>query len=100
MSLAPHWRVRLLPQDWVFDAAPDQTVLQAALAAGFELPSRCRNGTCRACLLRLCAGQVRYRIEWPGLSAEEHAEGWILPCVAQARSDLVLVCPGAVRVQP
>jgi hypothetical protein len=33
---------------------------------------------------------VRYRIEWPGLSAEEKAEGYILPCVAHAQSDLIL----------
>jgi hypothetical protein len=33
---------------------------------------------------------VAYSIEWPGLSAEEKAEGWILPCVALARSPCVL----------
>jgi hypothetical protein len=33
---------------------------------------------------------VTYRIEWPGLSAEEKVEGYILPCVAHAASDLTL----------
>ncbi|MFP5392026.1 MAG: (2Fe-2S)-binding protein, partial [Gammaproteobacteria bacterium] len=32
---------------------------------------------------------------WPGLSREEKQEGWILPCVALARSDLVLAAPAA-----
>ena len=52
-------------------------------------------GTCRACIAQLSQGEVRYRIEWPGLSADEKAEGFVLPCVAMASSDLVLQAPGA-----
>jgi hypothetical protein len=33
---------------------------------------------------------VRYEIEWPGLSAEEKAEGYALPCVAFPCSDLTI----------
>ena len=44
-------------------------------------------------MCRLLSGSVSYRIEWPGLTKEEKAEGWILPCVATANSDLVLVAP-------
>ena len=33
---------------------------------------------------------MRYVIEWPGLSAEEQAEGLILPCVAVPESPLVI----------
>lgn len=39
---------------------------------------------------RLLSGRVSYRIEWPGLLAEEKAEGWILPCVAHPETDLVI----------
>ena len=74
---------------------PGQTLLQAALAAGIHLPASCRNGTCRTCMCRLAAGRVRYLIDWPGLLAEEKAEGWILPCVATADGDLVIEAPGA-----
>ncbi|WP_365713268.1 hypothetical protein [Piscinibacter sp.] len=38
-------------------------------------------------------GRVHHRIEWPGLSADEKAEGWVLPCVAVADSDVVLWQP-------
>ncbi len=69
-------------------------MLASAQAAGVELHASCRNGTCRACLCQLLSGQVRYRIEWPGLSAEEKAEGFILPCVAHPACDLVLVAQG------
>ena len=82
--------VRIATSNEVFDVAQDQTLLQAALAAGIDLPSSCRNGTCRACLCQLASGQVRYRIAWPGLSAEEKREGWMLPCVAYAASDLLI----------
>ncbi len=34
--------------------------------------------------------QVRYELTWPGLSAEEKAEGYVLPCVAFPCSELVL----------
>ncbi|MCV2364302.1 2Fe-2S iron-sulfur cluster-binding protein [Paucibacter sp. DJ1R-11] len=73
-----------------FTARPEQSVLQAALQAGASMLSSCRNGTCRACVRQLLEGEIAYRIEWPGLSREEKAAGWILPCVAEARSDLLL----------
>lgn len=90
---APVHRITLRPSGLGFDAAPGLSVLQAALAAGVALPASCRNGTCRTCMCRLASGRVRYRIDWPGLLAEEKAEGWILPCVAEAESDLVIEAP-------
>lgn len=74
-----------------------QTLLQAAQAAGIRLPRSCRNGTCRSCMCRLLQGSVRYRVEWPGLLAEEKAQGWILPCVALADADVCIDAPGATR---
>jgi len=82
------------PSGWSF-ATDGQTILQAALAAGIMLPRSCRNGTCRACRCLVLRGAASHTIPWPGLSAEEKAEGWILPCVANAISDLVLDAPGA-----
>lgn len=90
--------VALQPQGWRFDAPEDQTLLLAALDHGLRLPHSCRNGTCRACIARLVSGRIDYRIEWPGLSREEKDEGWILPCVACARSDLVLDQPQAINL--
>ena len=92
------WWVRVEPAGLGFSAGPGQKLLQAAAAAGITLPSSCRNGTCRACVCQRLSGEIRYRIEWPGLSAEEKAEGWMLPCVAEAVSDLVLQVSAARRV--
>lgn len=83
----------MLAQGRTVDVAPGQTLLDAALASGVRLRSSCRNGTCRACMARLQEGSVRYRIEWPGLSAEERQEGWVLTCVALPETDVTLVQP-------
>jgi ferredoxin len=82
--------VTIMPQGWQFDASPDQTLLLSAAKAGIALPSSCRNGTCRTCISRVTPGQVRHSIEWPGLSADEKRDGYILPCVAYPQGDLTL----------
>ncbi|MGH6638916.1 MAG: 2Fe-2S iron-sulfur cluster-binding protein [Polaromonas sp.] len=87
------FQARLEPGGLAFDAPATLPLLQAALLANISLPSSCRNGTCRSCICRLRSGRVNYRIEWPGLSAEEKQEGWILPCVAHPVSDLVIELP-------
>ena len=86
-------KARLASPEVEFAIAPAQTVLRAAEAAGIELPSSCRNGTCRTCICLLTAGRVRHIIEWPGLSAEEKVEGWFLPCVAEALDDIEIASP-------
>jgi ferredoxin len=88
-------KVRLEPSGLDFETDAGNTLLKAAEAAGIELPSSCRNGTCRTCICQRLSGETRHIVEWPGLSADEKAEGWILPCVAQALSDLTLDAPGA-----
>lgn len=93
-ATVPH--VRVEPLGRVFEAPDTLTVLEAAGFANLRLPRSCRNGTCRTCLCRVIEGKVRHTIEWPGLSAEEKAEGYILPCVAVAETDLVIEAPGAV----
>jgi ferredoxin len=82
--------LRLEPGGAPVPVADGQSLLEAALAAGVPMRSSCRNGTCRECLCRLLEGRVRYRIEWPGVSRDEQREGWVLPCVALADSDVVL----------
>lgn len=49
-------------------------------------------------MCKMVSGNVDYQIEWPGLTREEKNEGWILPCVAVASSDLVLDVPAAINL--
>lgn len=76
-----------------FEAPDDLPVLLAAERAGLAMESSCRNGTCRSCICLMERGSVQYRIAWPGVSVDERREGWILPCVAYATSDLQLALP-------
>lgn len=85
---------RLEPEGLTFDVTATVPVLVAAELAGIALPSSCRNGTCRTCLCQLVQGRVAYRIEWPGLSAEEKRGGYFLPCVAYAQTNLVMTHSG------
>ena len=97
-ALVQRYTIRLEPGGVVFTASADQPLLLAAEQAGLQLPNACRVGTCRTCMCRVLSGQVGYRIQWPGLLAEEKAEGWILLCIAYAQSDLVLSPPRNFRV--
>ena len=86
---------KISPSGLQFDVEGDLTLLEAAELSRIELPSSCRNGTCRTCVCRLVSGEVTYAIEWPGLSAQEKAEGYVLPCVARPTTNVVLEQPQA-----
>ena len=86
----PCFTARLQASGQVFAAPSDLPLLLAAQHAGIDLPSSCRNGTCRACRCQLTSGSVVYQIAWPGLSLDEKRSGLILPCVALPTSDVVL----------
>lgn len=95
----PRYPVSIESAGLRFEASASLPLLKAAQAAGIRLPSSCRNGTCRACMCRLTSGRIEYSIEWPGLLAEEKREGWVLPCVALARSALVIEAPAAASTE-
>ena len=89
----PVFAATVLPAGYTFAAPASQTLLQSAELAdspGLAMISSCRNGTCRTCICQLVAGEVAYRIDWPGLSTDEKRDGLILPCVAYPKSDVVI----------
>lgn len=90
IGAAPFFIVEVEPGGQQVDAWPGQSLLTSLEAGGVDWPSSCRNGTCRTCIGHLTRGEVHYEIEWPGLSAEEKAQGYVLPCVAFPKSDLRL----------
>ena len=65
----------------------EQTVLQAALDAGIDLPSSCTAGVCTTCAAQILEGTVD-QSEGMGISPELQQEGYALLCVAYPRSDL------------
>lgn len=70
-------------------ARAGQTVLQAGLEAGLDLPSSCTMGGCGACKLQSREGTV-VMSEPNCLSAAEREAGWLLACCAYADTDVVI----------
>ena len=93
--MTERYTARFEPGGQILQVAPGEPLLLAAEKAGLAMPSSCRNGSCRTCMSLLLEGEISYRVEWPGLLAEEKAEGWILPCVACPQSDVVIQVAGA-----
>jgi len=62
--------------------APGQTILEAALAAGLDMPFSCAMGGCGSCRVRQHDGNVR--MEEPNcLSRSEKEQGFVLTCVGR-----------------
>jgi CDP-4-dehydro-6-deoxyglucose reductase len=84
-------RVSLSRSERSFPVAPNQSVLDAALDAGLNLPHSCKGGNCGACRARLLSGAVDYPNGRPlGLADAEVADGFVLLCQARAVSDLCI----------
>jgi ferredoxin len=69
--------------------ADDQHVLDAALAAGLDLPYSCLQGWCLTCAARIIEGTLD-QTDSRRYYAEDRAEGFALICTARPRSDCVL----------
>jgi CDP-4-dehydro-6-deoxyglucose reductase len=83
--------VRIEPHGRTLRVAAGEPVLQAALAAGLNLPHSCKSGHCSSCRARLVAGEIHYPNGRPlGVTAAEAASGQVLLCQARPRSDLVV----------
>jgi ferredoxin len=93
------YTITLESTEWRFSANADEALVAAAARADIGLPASCRNGTCRTCMCFLVEGKIAYPGGRPGLTAEEMEEGWILPCVGRARSDLRIDAPGAALLE-
>jgi len=90
LSDAEH-SVRIEPHGRTLKVAAGEPVLQAALAAGLNLPHSCKSGHCSSCRARLVAGEIHYPDGRPlGITAEEAGNGQVLLCQARPRSDLVV----------
>ncbi|KAF1045919.1 2Fe-2S iron-sulfur cluster-binding protein [Xylophilus sp.] len=87
------YHVHLLDPAAHFEAAPGETLIDAAERAGLRLPHDCRFGTCGTCRVRLASGHVEYGEDGlpPGLTPEEAAAGFALACQARPCSDVALL---------
>lgn len=68
----------------------DETVLDAADAAGVNIPSSCRSGICGMCTTHLQQGEVTMAVE-DGLDPADKAKGFILACQAKTTGGPLVV---------
>jgi CDP-4-dehydro-6-deoxyglucose reductase len=81
--------ITLVPTRQTFAAETGETVLDAALRAGLNLPHSCKGGHCGSCRARVLRGRFVYpRGRTAGLTEDEEAEGYALLCAAHASTDL------------
>jgi CDP-4-dehydro-6-deoxyglucose reductase len=84
-------QVIIKPSGIAFACEPDETVLEAAMAADLILPYGCRNGACGSCKGRVLEGTVDYGPHQPStLPDDEKRMGFALFCCAKPLSDLVI----------
>jgi CDP-4-dehydro-6-deoxyglucose reductase, E3 len=84
-------QITLEPGSHVFECATDETILTAALRAGYLIPYGCKNGACGSCKGNVITGEVRFSHFQPSTLPElERAQGKALFCVAHPQSDVTI----------
>jgi len=85
------YQVTLKASGKQFTVNHDETLLDAALRQGINLPYGCKNGACGSCKGKIVEGQVSHGKHSEGaLSKAEETAGSILFCCAQPQSDLLI----------
>ena len=67
-----------------------QSILDAGLAAGMNLPYSCKGGVCCTCRARVLEGEVRMERNYT-LEAHEIADGFVLTCQSHPVSEHVVI---------
>ena len=91
LVMSSQYSVEILHQGttYTLTVPDDRTILDAAQAAGIDLPFSCSAGVCTTCAAKLIEGEVEQG-EGMGLSPDLQREGYALLCVAYPRSPIRL----------
>jgi CDP-4-dehydro-6-deoxyglucose reductase len=84
-------KVTIQSSGHVFAVKPSQTVLEAAIESGINLPYGCRTGACGSCKGQLISGKVMHDdYQGSAMTEAERAAGNALFCCARPLEDLVI----------
>ncbi|MDE2259551.1 MAG: cytochrome b N-terminal domain-containing protein [Betaproteobacteria bacterium] len=87
------YEITSIPSGHKVTAIEGETILEAALRQGLNLPYQCRDGACGTCKGKILRGLVDYgTYQYGVLSDVEKAEGNALFCCAKPLSDLYIEC--------
>ncbi|GAA4352696.1 CDP-6-deoxy-delta-3,4-glucoseen reductase [Variovorax defluvii] len=92
-------RIAIAGSDIAFDCAEDQSVLDAALRAGIELPYSCRKGVCGNCAGGIAQGEVE-GLGGAAIRNESCTPEQVLYCMCTPRTDLQIRPVGWQRIDP
>jgi ring-1,2-phenylacetyl-CoA epoxidase subunit PaaE len=67
-----------------------ESILDAALNQGADLPYACKGGVCTTCKAKLAEGKVSMDVNW-GLEPEEVEKGYILTCQSHPKTEKIIV---------
>ena len=82
-------RVQIRNTGREFEVRPGQSLLDAAIGAGLNLPHSCKGGNCGSCVAQLLRGTTHYPNGQPlGISSAQIANQFVLLCQARALSDV------------
>ncbi|WP_114662976.1 CDP-6-deoxy-delta-3,4-glucoseen reductase [Polynucleobacter necessarius] len=85
------YQVTLKTSGKQFSVSQDETVLEAALRHGINLPYGCKNGACGSCKGKVLEGQITHgQHSENALSKADETAGGILFCCSHPQTDLVV----------
>jgi CDP-4-dehydro-6-deoxyglucose reductase len=85
------YQITIKPSGHIFSAEAYETLLEAAMEAGLNLPYGCRNGTCGTCKGKVVEGLVDYGEHVANLLTDKEKQaGLTLFCCARPLTDLVI----------
>lgn len=83
--------IKLDGRSFDFTLAGDkESILDAALKQGADLPYACKGGMCCTCKAKLLEGKVKMDVHW-GLEQDEIEKGFILTCQSHPTTEKVVV---------
>jgi CDP-4-dehydro-6-deoxyglucose reductase len=92
--------VRVVPSGHEFFVEGNDTILEAALRAGFALSYGCSNGNCGLCKAKILNGEIKKARPYDYVINEaEKLQGYALLCASTAVSDLVIEASEAQSVR-
>ncbi len=86
-----HVTIKMDGRSFSFDLSyNDQSILDAALQSGADLPYSCKGGVCCSCRAKVLEGQVEMDVNY-ALEDDEVKEGFVLTCQSHPRTEKVVI---------
>jgi len=74
------------------DVPASESVLDALLRSGFDVPYSCKSGVCQTCLMRAQSGSIPKAAQ-AGLKDNLVAQGYFMACACKPETDMLITLP-------